>query len=87
MRRRADGTNALVEVRISGLCALQARSADYTVVSKGKRRSWDDMVSGANWELALRLAEAMAARIEARRAGGQVGVLRRFAPNGGDSQQ
>jgi hypothetical protein len=36
MRRRADGTNALVEVRISGWCALHPFSADIALKGHGR---------------------------------------------------
>jgi hypothetical protein len=46
-----------------------AKSADYTPISKGQLRDWDDLVSGVIWELALRTAELLGARIEVRSAG------------------
>jgi hypothetical protein len=51
-----------------GWTAAGAKSADYTVVSKGQRRSWDDMVTGAHWKLAAQLAAVLEARIEGRAA-------------------
>lgn len=46
-----------------------AKSADYTTITKGQPRDWDDLVSGVIWELALRSAELLGARIELRSAG------------------
>jgi hypothetical protein len=48
-----------------------AKSADYTVVSRGAWRDWDDLVSGAIWVVASNSAERLAGRIESRRTGGR----------------
>ena len=48
------------------LVSLGIPAARVTVVSKGERRNWDDMVTGAHWKLAAWLTDVLEARIKNR---------------------